>query len=208
MPAIPGTIPLTGQVAPTDSTDTFPTHEDIYGAGGYMTVADATARNAITTERRKKGMLVYLVSDGLVYQLNTTTNTGTSADWTVVSLSGSSVYVKGAGWDGGGTSGAIVAASANVVRGRAQAAGTILSAYAVGNTSGSLTVEVWKKAASPPSSVDKISGSSPITLASQWDSLDTTLSGWTTSVAVGDRFAFKILTASGLTWAEVELLIG
>tara|TARA_R100001440_G_scaffold7617_1_gene14923 strand:- start:566 stop:1567 length:1002 start_codon:yes stop_codon:yes gene_type:complete len=73
MAQIPGSIPITGKVAPTDTTDTFATHVDVFGEGGYMTVADQAEREAITTERRKQGMAVfqndtnemYILQDGV-----------------------------------------------------------------------------------------------------------------------------------------------
>ena len=58
MAQIPGSIPITGKVAPTDTTDTFATHVDVFGEGGYMTVADQAEREAITTERKNKNRMV------------------------------------------------------------------------------------------------------------------------------------------------------
>jgi hypothetical protein len=69
MAQIPGSVPLTGKVAPTDDTDTFATHVDIYGEGGYMTVADIAERNAITSERRKQGMAVFVNDTNELYIL-------------------------------------------------------------------------------------------------------------------------------------------
>ena len=69
MAAIPGSVPLTGKVAPTDTTDTFATHMDIYGEGGYMAVADTSTRNLITEDRRKLGMAVCTTADNKIYTL-------------------------------------------------------------------------------------------------------------------------------------------
>lgn len=85
MAQIPGSVPLTGKVAPTDTTDTFATHIDIYGEGGYMTVADQTEREAITTERRKQGMAVYQNDTNEMYILQ---NGVTNADWVLFSGGG------------------------------------------------------------------------------------------------------------------------
>jgi len=79
---IAGTVQITGQLAPTATTDVFPTHDAQYGLDGMRSVADATARNAITSGRCRKGMLVALQSDLTVWQLNTASPTGTNADWT------------------------------------------------------------------------------------------------------------------------------
>ena len=87
MGAIPGSVPLTGKVAPTDTTDTFATHMDIYGEGGYMTVADVTEREAITTERRKQGMAVFQNDTNELYILQ---DGVTNADWVLFSGGGGS----------------------------------------------------------------------------------------------------------------------
>jgi len=58
-------------ITPFDSADTNPTHNAIYGKGGFRVVADTTERNAIANDRCSVGMLVYVISDGKTYQLNT-----------------------------------------------------------------------------------------------------------------------------------------
>jgi len=64
-----GTVKLSGMISPTDTTDSYPTHEDILGKGGYSSVADITARNNISTLRRKVGMMVFVQEDSKTYQL-------------------------------------------------------------------------------------------------------------------------------------------
>ena len=78
MASIPGTIPVTSGIAPTDTTDTFATHIDVYGQGGYMTVADQTEREAITSDRRKVGMAVFQNDTNEMYILQ---DGVTNADW-------------------------------------------------------------------------------------------------------------------------------
>lgn len=58
MAPIPGGVRVTGFVSPSDSADNYATHKDIYGSGGFMTVANAAARLAIPAERRVIGMSV------------------------------------------------------------------------------------------------------------------------------------------------------
>ena len=87
MAQIPGSVPLTGKVAPTDTTDTFATHVDIYGEGGYMTVANTTERDAITTERRKQGMAVFVNDTNEMYILQ---DGITNADWVLFTGGGGS----------------------------------------------------------------------------------------------------------------------
>lgn len=69
MASIPGSVTITGFVAPTDTADTYPTHDETYGRGGYRTVANTTARDAIPADRRLEGMLVYVVATDTTYQL-------------------------------------------------------------------------------------------------------------------------------------------
>lgn len=64
-----GTVVLSGMISPTDTTDQYPTHEDTLGKGGYMSVANLSARDNIPQLRRKAGMLVYVVDIDTMYQL-------------------------------------------------------------------------------------------------------------------------------------------
>jgi hypothetical protein len=78
---IPGTVQVTGSIAPTDVSDTYPSHDAIYGKGGQRSVADFAARNAISTARRVEGMLVYTESDGKTWRLLPAPWVGTDLDW-------------------------------------------------------------------------------------------------------------------------------
>jgi hypothetical protein len=84
MSIIPGGVKLTGFIAPNDSADTFPVFKPIYGLGGLRTVDTLTDRNAITSERREEGMLVYVKEDGQYYQIMSGL---TNADWVNLNLS-------------------------------------------------------------------------------------------------------------------------
>ena len=68
MTAIKGTN-LAAPAVPFDTADTYPTHDSLYGKGGWREVADVTARDAIPTERRKGGMVVVCQDTGTAYQL-------------------------------------------------------------------------------------------------------------------------------------------
>jgi photosystem II stability/assembly factor-like uncharacterized protein len=61
---------LAAKIVPFTTLDTYPTHEDIYGFGGFMCVADISERNAIPASRRKQGMQVAVISEGITYQLS------------------------------------------------------------------------------------------------------------------------------------------
>lgn len=78
---IPWTVQVTAPIAPTSALDTYATHEDIYWKGWLMTVADITARDAITTERRKAWMVVYVVADNTHYKLASDLTTRSVFGW-------------------------------------------------------------------------------------------------------------------------------
>ena len=58
--------------------DTYPTHYDSLGHGGYMTMQTISSRDAIPAQRRKQGMLVYVRATDSLYQLNTDLTTWTA----------------------------------------------------------------------------------------------------------------------------------
>ena len=64
MAPIPGSVRVTGFIAPSDSTDTYAAQDEMYNRGGWRTVADIVARNAITPDRRKVGMIVRVLNAG------------------------------------------------------------------------------------------------------------------------------------------------
>lgn len=54
-------------IVPFTTDDDYPTHDEQYGAGGWRTVANPAALDAIPAERRRDGMAVFVRSTGLVY---------------------------------------------------------------------------------------------------------------------------------------------
>ena len=92
MAEILGKINLTGTIAPTDTLDVYPTHEAKYGHGGYREVADNTERDAIPTDRRSNGMIVFVQSSGIEYRLDSGL---TNSDWVIVSSSSGGVNISG-----------------------------------------------------------------------------------------------------------------
>ncbi len=81
MSAYPGGVRVTGFMAPSDTSDTYPTHDASFGKGGHREVADQTERDAITTDRRREGMTVYVAADKETWQLQ---GGITNADWVLV----------------------------------------------------------------------------------------------------------------------------
>src|SRR5882724_5558265 len=63
-------VGITGKIVPLNA-GAFPVFEDINGQGGLRTVADITARNAVSANALfcKEGMLVYVQSTQCIYEL-------------------------------------------------------------------------------------------------------------------------------------------
>lgn len=97
-------------------------------------------------------------------------------------------------------------------------AGTILGWAAFADQSGTVSVDVWKKAGTAPPTAtapvlptasDKISATAPAGLSSAQSAAGgvSEVSTWTTAVAAGDTFGFFITSASTLTAFTIELYI-
>lgn len=91
--SIPG-VTVFDTIVPSSTNDTYPTHKAIYGMGGLRTVADSTARTAISSARREAGMLVYQESDGRYYRLAADLTNWTALDIGVGGDLGTNVYVE------------------------------------------------------------------------------------------------------------------
>lgn len=87
MALIPG-VPVSDVIVPTDSTDTYPTHDSVYGIGGWREAANNTARNAIPNTRRRRGMVVITVDSGSVWKLNASPWAGDDTDWEQIFVGG------------------------------------------------------------------------------------------------------------------------
>lgn len=64
-----GQVKVIGALEPNDLTDKYSTHSDIYGKGGFRSVASNAERDLITPARRSVGMLVYSIQEEKFYQL-------------------------------------------------------------------------------------------------------------------------------------------
>jgi hypothetical protein len=63
-------IPVTDLISTTAESDTYATHTSILGKGGLHEVANIEARDAITVERRRAGMLVFTQDTQQYYTLS------------------------------------------------------------------------------------------------------------------------------------------
>jgi hypothetical protein len=87
-------------------------------------------------------------------------------------------------------------------------AGTITAATLIADVSGSVVVDVWKSAYSTiPTVANKITSTTPPTLSSAQTSQNTTLSGWTKTVAAGDVFGFNVNSVTGIKRIMLTLTI-
>jgi hypothetical protein len=71
-------------------------------------------------------------------------------------------------------------------------------------------VDIWKKqfaTNSPPDNSNSITASAPPTLTSQQQIKSTALSGWTTSLAVGDELLFNIDSVTAVTQFTLSLTV-
>lgn len=71
---------ITVPIAPTSTTDTYPTHDNIYGLDGLRNVDTLADRNAIPNLRRRAGMIVGL-TDSTYWRLKNVVWNGTNTDW-------------------------------------------------------------------------------------------------------------------------------
>lgn len=86
---------------------------------------------------------------------------------------------------------------------------TITAARAFADASGSIVVDIWKDtyANFPPLDADSITASAPVTISSAVKSQDTTLTGWTTSLAAGDILGFNVDSATTVKQVTISLLV-
>jgi hypothetical protein len=104
----------------------FPLMEDNYLKGGYQSVADIAARDAIITASRKEGMLVYVRDTDIIYKLGSGLTNG---DWVEYGITivpgpvsagnnpGTSVSVTGGAPTGSGLPGSVVLEGGSIVSG-------------------------------------------------------------------------------------------
>lgn len=88
-------------------------------------------------------------------------------------------------------------------------AGTITGVRMLADQSGSAVVDIWKDtyANYPPTVADTITASAKPTISAAIKSEDTTLTGWTTSIAAGDVLGFNVDSATTITRLTLELTI-
>lgn len=85
----------------------------------------------------------------------------------------------------------------------------ITRARALADQVGSMVVDIWKDdyAHYPPTDSDSITASAPITISTDDQAQDTTLSGWNTSLAAGDTLRFNVDSCSTITRCTISLWV-
>lgn len=86
---------------------------------------------------------------------------------------------------------------------------TITEATLLVDQTGSIVIDLWKDSYAnyPPTDADSITASAPVTISSGVKARDTTLSGWTTSVAAGDIIRVNVDSASTVTRFTLALTV-
>jgi hypothetical protein len=76
-------------------------------------------------------------------------------------------------------------------------------------TAGSIVIDIWKApiAAYPPTVANSITGSAKPTLTTAIKSSDTTLAGWTRTIAGGDVLGFSVVSAALVTRVSLALSV-
>ena len=119
MALIPGSIPMGSMIAPTDDLNTYAVHEDMYNRGGYRTVQTNEEMQQITRDRRKVGMMVYVVTSGKAWVL--TTEPHTTYGLAAPGATGDTHLMAYAAY--GPTSGGFAGSSFNISMGQSNQAG-------------------------------------------------------------------------------------
>lgn len=85
----------------------------------------------------------------------------------------------------------------------------IVSHELVGNTTGSIVIDLWKDLGTnyPPTNADSITASAKPTLSSAQRATDSTLTGWGKTIAAGSWIVPEIESVSTLTYAALVLIV-
>lgn len=77
-----GSIPVTGFLAPTDTLDTYPVIDPLFGIDGLRNVPTEADMYAIPAGRRRVGMVVGCIGSGIYYKLSSPPWNYDATDWT------------------------------------------------------------------------------------------------------------------------------
>lgn len=151
------------------------------------------------------GQLWWNSADGNLYIYY---NDGTSSQW-VISLAplGSGLSsVVGSVIDGGG---AAITTGIKGDIGPFAFACTIEDVSLLADQSGSIVVDIWKDSYAnfPPTAADSITAAAKPTISAAVKSQDTTLTGWTTAIAIGDILRFNVDSAATIQRVSISMKV-
>lgn len=88
-------------------------------------------------------------------------------------------------------------------------AGVITAVEMLADTSGSIVLDIWKNtyANFPPVIANSVTASAPPTITTATKAQDTTLTGWTTSIAAGDILRFNVNSITSIKRVTVSLTV-
>lgn len=180
------------------------------GVATFLATPSSANLASAVTDETGSGALVFASAPTLTNPVVGTQSAGdnstkaASTAYVATALANSQLGTVGIVIDGGGT--AITTGQKGYIK--CPYAGTITAAYLVADQSGSIVVDVWKVASgSIPTVANTITASALPTLSSAQQSTDSTLTGWTTSIAVGNVFGFNVNSATTVTRVTLQLLV-
>jgi len=88
--SLSGGVEVFGFISPSDTTDTYPVIDPLYGIDGLRNVDLLNDLNNIPTLRRRAGMVVGVSGGTTYYKLNLPPWTNTLSDWSIFNSGGSS----------------------------------------------------------------------------------------------------------------------
>ena len=88
--SLSGGVEVFGFISPSDTTDTYPVIDPLYGIDGLRNVDLLSDLNSIPTLRRRAGMVVGVSGGTTYYKLNSPPWTNTLSDWSIFNSGGGS----------------------------------------------------------------------------------------------------------------------
>lgn len=133
---------------------------------------------------------------------NTVTARSASETRTDLSLASARTRTITVTIDGGGSA---LTTGTKLIMPKIPYAGTLISWALAADQSGSVVIDIWKSGSGIPTNGNTITASAKPTLSSQQEADSTSLTGWTTSISVGDRFGFEVESATTITQVTIVL---
>lgn len=102
--SLSGGVEIVGFISPTDTNDTYPVIDPLYGIDGFRNVNDITELNNIPDLRRRSGMIAGVSGGTIYYRLLPPPWNGTITDWSIIQLgytftggtvSGNTIFLSG-----------------------------------------------------------------------------------------------------------------